>query len=337
MTERLATAVMLACACLLADQVILKNQDRVTGKVVKKDGDKLTFKSALFGEITIPWDQVQELKTDNPVTVISATGAQSQAVLNADQPALQDIKEVRDPAEQREYERRLHPSFLELWGGTATIGYAGAQGNAKTRTLTASLAAARATRTDKTSIYLNAIKSSALFDGTQSTTAKAVRGGWAYDHNLSSRLFFNGFNDYEYDAFQNLDLRFVAGGGPGFIAWQSEHGRLDLLAGVAYNHSTFSPRAAASFSQNTAEAYVGDQLTYPLTSTTALVQSFRYFPNLSESGLYRINFDMAANTRLYKWLTWSFAVSDRFLSQPVAGRQKNDLLWTLGIGLTFAH
>ena len=83
--------------------------------MVKKDGDKLTFKSALFGEITIPWDQVQELKTDNPVTVVSATGARVSTVLNAEQPALQDIKAVRDPAEQREYERRLHPSFLELW------------------------------------------------------------------------------------------------------------------------------------------------------------------------------------------------------------------------------
>src|SRR3954453_20444839 len=153
MTGRLTTAAILTCTCLFADQVILKNQDRVTGKVVKKDADKLTFKSALFGEITIPWDQVQEVKTDDPVTVVSASGAESKAVLNAEQPALQDIQAVRDPGEQYEYERRLHPSFLQLWTGTAAIGFAGAQGNAKTRTLTAGLAAARATRTDKTSIY----------------------------------------------------------------------------------------------------------------------------------------------------------------------------------------
>src|SRR3982751_5307215 len=91
MTGRLITAVLLTCACLFADKVILKNQDRVTGKVVKKDGDKLTFKTDHFGEVAIPWDQIQELQTDEPVTVVSASGTESKAVLNAEQAALQDI------------------------------------------------------------------------------------------------------------------------------------------------------------------------------------------------------------------------------------------------------
>jgi hypothetical protein len=37
---------------LLADQVTLKNGDRVTGQIVKKDGDKLTVKSGLMGEVS---------------------------------------------------------------------------------------------------------------------------------------------------------------------------------------------------------------------------------------------------------------------------------------------
>jgi len=46
-----------------------------------------------------------------------------------------------------------------------------------------------------------------------SSTAKAVRGGWAYDRNLAKKIFANAFNDYEYDKFQSLDLRVVIGGG----------------------------------------------------------------------------------------------------------------------------
>jgi hypothetical protein len=30
-------------------------------------------------------------------------------------------------------------------------------------------------------------------------------------------------------------------------------------------------------------------------------------------------------------------VSDRFLSNPVPGRQRNDLLYTTGIGINFSH
>jgi len=75
-----------------------------------------------------------------------------------------------------------------------------------------------ATNKDKIWVYFNAIKSSALVGGVDSATAQAVRGGIRYDRNVSSRFFVSTFNDYEYDKFQSLDLRFVAGGGFG---WQA--------------------------------------------------------------------------------------------------------------------
>ena len=34
-----------------------------------------------------------------------------------------------------------------------------------------------------------------------------MRGGWAHNRNVSSKLFVTGFNDYEFDDFQSLDLR----------------------------------------------------------------------------------------------------------------------------------
>ena len=43
------------CAApLLADQITLKNGDRVTGTIVKKDGATLTINSAHFGTVTLP-------------------------------------------------------------------------------------------------------------------------------------------------------------------------------------------------------------------------------------------------------------------------------------------
>jgi hypothetical protein len=71
---------------------------------------------------------------------------------------------------------------------------------------------------DKTTVYFSSIKASALIGSRSAGTAEAVRGGFGYDHNFSPRLFVSTFKDYEYDKFQNLDLRFVAGGGFGFHA-----------------------------------------------------------------------------------------------------------------------
>ncbi len=50
-----------------------------------------------------------------------------------------------------------------------------------------------------------------------------------------------------------------------------------------------------------------------------------------------MNFDAGASTQLTKWLNWNIAISDRFLNLPVAGRKKNDFLYTTGFGINFAR
>lgn len=348
---RFSTVVFLCCsiADLRADQVTVKNGDRITGSIVKKDAKTLTIKSPVFGVVTIPWTEVQTLIADQPVHVVLSDGRTIEGTLASreqnveidssgqrQQVALTEINALRDAAEQRAYERLLNPGWGQLWTVSAALGLAGTQGNAKTRTLTAGLNAARITNSDKSNVYFSAIRASALIGSLLEETAQAVRGGWGYSRNLSSRVFINTFNDYEYDRFQNLDLRFVLGGGFGYIAWKGERGRLDVLGGGAYNREKFSPSAPdPAFSRNSGEAYFGDDFTYKLNTVTSVYQNLRFFPNLSNTGEYRWNLDLGANTRLTRWLTWNLALSNRLLSNPVPGRQKNDLLYTTGIGLTF--
>jgi hypothetical protein len=335
----------------LADQVTIKNGDRITGSIVKKDAATVVIKSEVLGLVTIPWDHVQNISADKPVHVVLSTGETLQGTLTPREQrveieaagvrrevALSEITTMRDVSEQRAYERLLAPGFGQLWAGAATLGFAGTQGNAETQTLTTSVNAARVTTNDKTTVYFNAIRASAFIDGISARTAQAVRGGWGYSHNVSPRLFVNGFNDYEYDRFQFLDLRVVLGAGLGLIAWEGEAGRFDLLGGAAWNRESFSPPAPGdSLTRNSAEAYFGNDFNYRLSPVTALYQNTRFFPNLSNTGEYRFNFDAGANTQLTRWLVWNLGLSNRFLSNPVAGRQRNDLLYTTGIGVTFAQ
>ena len=319
-----------------ADQITLKNGDRVTGAIVKKDGKTLTIKTESLGTVAVPWEQVVTIQSDAPLNVVLTDGKTVQATLQTLTPA--EVVTIRNADEQRAYERLLRPGWGQLWAGTATIGFAGTQGNAQTRTFTVALNAARTTNTDKTSLYFSAVKASALINGVDAGTAQAVRGGWGYNHKISSRFFVNTFNDYEYDHFQNLDLRFVLGGGLGYSVWKGERGRLDLLGGAAYNREKFSPPSPAlEFTRNSAEAYWGEDSSCNLSAVTSVVQSFRMFNNLSDTGQYRMNFDLGANTRLLKWLTWNLGFSDRYLSNPVAGRKNNDILYTTGIGIAFAR
>jgi hypothetical protein len=59
------------------------------------------------------------------------------------------------------------------------------------------------------------------------------------------------------------------------------------------------------------------------------------YPNLSETGEFRIAFDTTAVTRLSKNLGWQVTLSDRYTSNPIPGIKKNDLLMTTGVRVTF--
>ena len=342
----LQVGVVLGCigTAAYADQVTMKNGDRVTGDIVKKDGKTITIKTVNFGVVTAPWADVASVESAQPVTVVLEGGKSVAGTLSTSGGKVEvataggtvgvppaDVSAIRNAAEQTAYERLLHPGWLQLWSGQGTLGWAGSNGNAKTLTFTTSVNAARITNTDKTTLYFNLIKASALISGVTASTAQAVRGGVKYDYNVSPRLFVNAFNDYEYDRFQNLDLRFVLGGGLGFHVLKSDRTMLDVVGGADYNRSSFS----TPLTRTSAELFWGDDYSFKLNSASSLTQSFRMFNNLSQTGEYRANFDLGVNTNFNRWLSWTVAVSDRYLSNPVPGRKTNDWLYNTGLGITF--
>jgi putative salt-induced outer membrane protein YdiY len=242
-----------------------------------------------------------------------------------------EVQAIRSNVEQAAYDRMLHPTWMDLWGGSANLGFAGTAGNARTKTFTFVGNAARATMTDKTSVHFNAVSASALLGGATTSTARAVRGGWAYQRDIRPRIFANVFNDYEYDRFQSLDLRFVLGAGAGYHAIVSERTKLDLLGGLAYNREKFS----TPLTRNSAEFYWGDEFNHKLNGMVSLVQSYRMFNSLTDTPDFRVNFDFGAAAKIAQWLTWNVTASDRYLRNPVAGRLRNDVLYSTGLGITF--
>jgi putative salt-induced outer membrane protein YdiY len=328
-----------------ADQVILKNGDRITGKIQKKDGASLAIKSDIFGLVTIPWEAVTQVTSEEPLTVVVPGGKSVVGKIATEENkltvktstatesiAMPQVAAIRNAEAQKAWERLQNPGLFSLWSGFADLGASFARGNAVTSTIATALKATRESRNDKTSAYFNQIYSNGkLADGTKATTAKAVRGGWMYDRNFRRGVFLNLFNDYEYDAFQSLDLRFVLGGGVGYSVLKNDLTQLDLLGGLDYSREKFS----TPLTRNSAEGYWGNLFSRKFSKATTLTQSFRMFDNLKDAGQYRMNFDIGANTVLKKWLSWQLTLSDRFLNDPVPGHKKNDVLLTTGLRFSF--
>lgn len=344
-------AVFLFATAAYPDQITMKDGDCITGDIVKKDGDSVTVKSKNFGTVTLKWADVAAVKSDQPLTVTLAGGKTVKANIETQGERIQvaapgapqavdpkDVITLRDDAEEKTYQKFLHPRLLDLWTVTGSLNLAGTKGNAETSTLTTPINFVRASNTSRTTAYFNSISSSAKINGVDSSTAKAVRGGWAYDRNLAKKIFANAFNDYEYDKFQSLDLRVVIGGGVGYHIWSHGASQLSVVGGGDWNRAAFGTSGSSpAFTRNSAEGFWGDDFNYKLNARTSFVETFRMFDDLSDTGQYRMNADVGATTQLTKWLNWSVSLSDRYLSNPALGHKKNDFLYSTGLGFSWAR
>ena len=167
--KRAAVATLLLAGfsiATLADQVTLKNGDMVTGQIIKKDGGNLTIKTDLMGEVTIPWNAVTSVKSDNPLFVKLPSGQQVNGKISTEGQDLAvatpsttatapigQVATIRNPAEEQKYERFLNPGWLDLWAGYVDLGFSLARGNARTDTLTTAFIADRKTTNDETSVF----------------------------------------------------------------------------------------------------------------------------------------------------------------------------------------
>src|SRR6516164_1762408 len=54
-----------------AEQVMLKNGDRLTGTVISMDGKKLIIKTTYAGDVSIDWNEVNRFSSDNQRLVVT--------------------------------------------------------------------------------------------------------------------------------------------------------------------------------------------------------------------------------------------------------------------------
>ncbi len=336
---------------LLADQVTMKNGDRLSGSVVKYDGKNLIIKSELAGVVTIPWDAVTSIASTQPLNVglkdgqmlvgeVTTTDGKFNIATKdtGNVAAAKDaVQVIRSKDEQAAYDGDIdhsrNPRLIDLWTGFLDLGYATTRGNTDTGSFTLNTDVTRSTSRDKVEAKFTMIESSSNASGKGITTANAKRGGVAYNLNVDKRWFGFGSVNLESDQFQSLDLRFNPAGGLGYHAINTPKTTFDLQLGASEDREYFSTGLNRSFT----EILVGEEFVHKVNSVTSIHEQATLFPNISSGGNYRINFDLAAVTAIRKWFGWQFTVSDRYLSNPIAGRKDNDILISTGLRLTFSN
>jgi putative salt-induced outer membrane protein len=346
----------------VADQVALKNGDRLSGTIVSGDGKTLVIKTEFAGDVTIQWDAIvgiestQNLnltlkdgtKLSGKITTVDGKFVVAGAAPTPAAPASKDaIVAVRDDATQKAYdidtEKMAHPRFTYFWGGLFDTGLALTRGNSQTASFTFNAKAVRETPRDKLTLYSNYIFANNDTTPPSSTTANQFQAGARGDLNVGPRMFVFAFTDFATNEIQHLDLRQTYGGGAGYHVIKTDRTVFDIFAGIDYDRDEFGiysytnpapPPAALTVlasDMNSAEAVVGEEFDTHLSKRSTLTERFSFFPNLSHTGEYRMQFDTSLAVQMKTWLSWQTTFSDRYISYPPPGLKGNDLVLSTGL------
>ncbi len=361
----LAMAIFLLGPALFADQVSLKNGDRLTGTIVKSDAKTLILKTEAAGDVTFQWAAIDAITSSQPLHVGLAGGQMivgpvatkdgqfqvtttNVGIVTA---AKDSVLVIRSDSEEAAYdaamERLQHPHLGDFWSGTLDTGLSLTRGNSATLSYTLSGRAVRQTDRDKITVYTTAVYGKNDTTSPSEVIAHQITGGIRGDINFRSRWFAFAATDFNSNALQNLDLQNVVDGGLGAHLIKTKSAQFDVFGGAGYNQEFFgsytqpnpTPPPATillpASTQRNAEATAGETFSAKIGSRSTFNETFNYFPNISGPSGYRFTFNSVLSTAISKWLGWQFSFSDTYLSNPPTGIKGNDLLLSTGLRVTF--
>jgi putative salt-induced outer membrane protein YdiY len=220
----------------IADELIMKNGDRLQGKVLSMSLGKLVFESPYAGKITISWDHVDRLSSDDvlEVTLQDNQTLKGKAVTAADGTIVlkPETGPVTKPIAMAEVKTMSPPKPPEGWKFTGRVGAGVSKtaGNTDTQAFNLDGQLGLAKHPHRFSLYGETNQEKA--DGEQTVNNSLLT--LDYDRFVAERFFLFGNGRVNQDKFQDLRYLGALAAGAGYQFWQSEQKNLTLKIGPSY-------------------------------------------------------------------------------------------------------
>ena len=345
LTNFVAVVVLVSAVPALADQVTLKNGDRLTGTIVQSDGKTLVLHTEYAGDLTVKWDAVKGIESSESLRVELQNGKTAVGPVSTSDGTVKvatssgevaaPVGSVKGLSQQAAYEKLENAPLFGFggWKGGVNAGFSLTGGNSETTNLAIGFLAARQTLKSKLGAYANTVYATNNAPGAvPSTTANSEAGGIRYDHDLNPTVFAFVGADFFADALQGLNLRSVLGAGLGYHAIKNDNTTLDFLGGLNYTRESYT-----TLHRNLVALTLGEELMHKLGKSTILNQKLFFFPDLNSLGDYRGTFDFASVTKINKWFGWQNSFADVYVTNPPLGKKQNDVILTTGLNVSFGQ
>lgn len=304
---------LLFCNHSFADIVVLKNGDRLTGKVEKVRDGKLYFNSKMVGDVTIDTSQIEHINTDEPFEIELQDGT------------IVKSRVLRDGAGQivteKPHAQKIPISEVKTiftpdkayWEGAVSLGLSSSVYDKLTESATFSFDVARETR--KNSLHTDGVylytRERLQGESEKRITEDSFFMNAQYNYFYTDRILGFGNGHFKTDHVNDLDYRYIAGLGAGYKLIKKKNIKFTPEAGLAYLTEQYTTkvgdtgpvveekddRAAAQFGyQFRAETSIRDR-------KVRLTSKMKYYPSLSDSySDYLLNLDGELRFSLTKYM-----------------------------------
>ena len=228
---------LLTAKNVVADEIWLKNGDRITGTVKKMEDKVLIFKTPYAGEMSIQWDEITALTTDAPIemvldddtsflgSMVPAPEGQIELQLLGEtvERLAVDLSEVKainptPPERELKIKARLNIGVKIETGNTDKEEY--------------DVNGELSLRSERNRFFFYGEYELDKTDGDK--TAENSKGFGKYDRFITQKFYIYGSTFFETDVNKDLDLRLVPSVGPGYQFYETELTNLWVELGPAY-------------------------------------------------------------------------------------------------------
>jgi putative salt-induced outer membrane protein YdiY len=332
--------------------VYFKNGDRLTGKWLRIQGDKLTLKSDALGKVEIPLDKLQPFSISETAVLLLKQGEllegtvtwkpsgdwQVETTAGKQAVSAQSV-EIIYPAQilrQKGYSQK--PRIWKAWTGKGALGYSLVRGDQNAKTLSVNINASRRVpvlpelkERARTNFSLDLI-----FANTQNTqgliiSANSFSTGIRQDFKFTNKNFWFLLAQADHSQAQSLNLRQTYGAGLGRDIFHRQRFDLQGVGGLTFVNEHFGGHVV----RKSAEVLIGEKVHWNISRWLRFDHALSFFPTVTDEGGYRIDSTSGVSTLISKRFSFNTTYTDHYLSRPLPGHLNNELILTTGVGVVF--
>ena len=337
---------MLLAAPLLArdktDVMVMNNGDRLTCEVKGLDAGVLYVSlDYVDGTVSVDWSKVAHLESKQLFVVKTADGSVYSGTLRTPQTATGRptmIQVVTTPNQEVVIDQsqivRMIATSEKLWqrfSGEVSFGTIYSKGNQSTQySLGAQTAYVRERWNARASFDSNLSSSTGVNVSTRnSLNLLALRLlPW-------NKWFYSGLGGFLQSSEQGITLQTTLGGGVGRYLKNTDRTSISVLAGMAWQDTSYHQSILPENKQNIAAALIYTEARLFKFSKTNLDLTAALLPAVSDPGRVRFNTNATYYIKIFSNLKWNFSFYGNWDTRPPPGLSGSDYGTSSGLSWTF--